>query len=131
MGFFDSVRSFASGPELSDLWDIPVSESDLSGIFSDSSGTYLIYKHSYRCGTCVFSLRNLEKNLPDIARKARPVFIDVVKQRGLSNFVAEMSGVRHESPQALLIHNGDVVWHDSHGGVRSPSIEKALQEIRG
>jgi monothiol bacilliredoxin len=35
--------------------------------------------------------------------------------------------VRHESPQALLLAGGEVVWHASHGSIRAEALASALE----
>ena len=40
-------------------------------------------------------------------------------------------GVKHESPQAILFHNGEVVWHASHGAITVESLTRAIQEQCG
>ena len=51
-------------------------------------------------------------------------WIDVVKQRESSRWVAEHLGVTHESPQAIWIRDGDVAWHASHGGITAKELDR-------
>jgi bacillithiol system protein YtxJ len=51
----------------------------------------------------------------------------VVENRKLSNAVANRFGIRHESPQALLIKDGLVVWHASHWSITSEALGAALR----
>ncbi|MCH8568596.1 MAG: bacillithiol system redox-active protein YtxJ [Balneolales bacterium] len=129
MGFFDSFKSFTSGPALSESWEIPQDEEEIKALFKAGSGKVLIYKHSFSCSICTFSLLNLEKKITDISKDCRVVFIDVKASRPLSNLVASLSGVQHESPQAVLLVNGSVYWHGSHASVRSDAVLESLQEI--
>ena len=46
--------------------------------------------------------------------------------RPLSLEAAETTGVPHESPQALLVRDGTVTWHASHGGITTESLASAL-----
>ena len=45
-------------------------------------------------------------------------FLNLIKYRQLSNLIAETFAVHHESPQVLLIKNGECVYDDSHSGIR-------------
>jgi bacillithiol system protein YtxJ len=45
----------------------------------------------------------------------------------LSNLIAQRFGIRHESPQALLIKDERVVWHASHWAITSESLSNALK----
>lgn len=99
-------------------------EADISDILSASyKRTQVIYKHSTRCATSFFALKNIQQ-LPDEA-KARADFymIDVIGQRKLSTQVAEQLNVRHESPQLILLKDAEVYWHGSHHQVNAEALE--------
>jgi bacillithiol system protein YtxJ len=89
--------------------------------------TALLYKHSTRCPTCSQTKRHiirLMKSQPEL-----PVYIvDVLADRSISQQAARRLGVRHESPQAIVLRNGKAIWHASHYGVRRSAIEQALGE---
>ena len=55
--------------------------------------------------------------------------IDVVGSRTVSQYIAEQSGVKHESPQALLFDKGKVVWHSSHWDLTSHAFFTAANEV--
>jgi bacillithiol system protein YtxJ len=51
-------------------------------------------------------------------------YLNVQDARPLSNLIAEQSGVKHESPQVLIIEGNTVLWHDSHWNItRNKLIE--------
>jgi bacillithiol system protein YtxJ len=52
--------------------------------------------------------------------------VEVPRQRELSDAVAERTGLRHQSPQLLVIRDGEVIWHASHWGIERPRLERAL-----
>lgn len=88
-------------------------------------GIAVIYKHSNRCGICFRTLKEMRmfaERHPDI-----PVLmIDVNRDPRVSNHVAQHFGVRHESPQALLVHGERALWDGSHLGVTAREVEAAL-----
>ncbi len=53
--------------------------------------------------------------------------IDVIEQRPLSNYIAEITGVRHQSPQVLAFARGSVVWHASHWNIEEENLVAALK----
>jgi len=55
------------------------------------------------------------------------VRIDVSRQHELSREIEQRSGIRHESPQVILIDDGVAVWDASHSGIDRKSIERALE----
>ena len=52
-------------------------------------------------------------------------WIEVVAQRALARAVAERTGVRHESPQALWLEAGRVRWNASHSAITEASLAAA------
>jgi bacillithiol system protein YtxJ len=53
-------------------------------------------------------------------------WVRVIEERPVSLGFAEKVGVQHESPQALLVKNGQVVWHDSHWGITASALREAV-----
>lgn len=91
----------------------------------------IIYKHSTRCGISSASLRRLEEEYqtsPDTG--IVHYFLDILKFREISSAIAERYGVKHESPQILLIRNGQCVYHRSHQAISYDSVRKQIQ-VRG
>ncbi len=85
----------------------------------------LVYKHSTRCpiaAAAVVEVRRLLQDRPDA-----PVWIvDVNAQRTLSRDIAERAGVTHESPQAILLANGRVLYEASHFDIKADELEREL-----
>lgn len=90
----------------------------------------LIFKHSLACGTSYAAQAHVRMLLG--RQPAEPVFefglVEVQKARGLSDAIARRSGVRHETPQALVVRGGRVVWHGSHAQVHREALESALAQ---
>jgi bacillithiol system protein YtxJ len=86
----------------------------------------VIYKHSTRCGVSAMALSNLHQVSPELAAKADFYFLNVISHRWLSQHVAEQLQVRHESPQLLIIQNGDLVWNGSHYQVSAGVLSEIL-----
>ena len=55
-------------------------------------------------------------------------YLTVQDSRDLSNHIAEKFHVKHESPQAILFVNSDVVWHASHFKITTKSLASAKEE---
>lgn len=91
-----------------------------------ASEDLLLFKHSPACGTSAEAILQYE----DFVREnpsVRSVWIDVIRQRDLARWVAERSGVRHQSPQVLLFRSGAVVWNASHWKVTRQNMEAAVR----
>ncbi len=128
MRIFQWYKNKTSGSK-SDLpseWNIPESEEDINQVFKVDSGLQFIYKHSYRCAVCTFSKSRVEQNITENSRKAIFHFVDVIQNRAVSDYIAKLSGIRHQSPQLLVIEGGKVLHHASHGDITADLIEDAL-----
>lgn len=80
----------------------------------------LIYKHSVRCGVSSVVKSRLEKAKlpPDVDY----YYLDIIHFRSVSNKIADDFEVYHESPQVLMIRNGECVYEESHMGIRADEI---------
>ncbi len=77
----------------------------------------VLFKHSSTCPISAGVYQEISKADADIN------LIIVQRARNVSAAVAEKTGVRHESPQALVIKNGKVVYHASHYNVTAQEVE--------
>lgn len=83
----------------------------------------LIFKHSTRCSVSSMSLDRLLRNWKtEDGEKVVPYFLDLIAFRALSDQVEEEFGVAHESPQVIIIRNGNAVYDNSHFGITYPEI---------
>ena len=86
----------------------------------------LLFKHSYSCGVSAEALDELIAHLDGGSGEAHYAMVTVQTHRDVSNAIAARLGVRHETPQALLVRDGRVVWSASHFRVNAASLEQAL-----
>ena len=49
-------------------------------------------------------------------------FLDLIKYRSVSNRIADDFKVYHESPQILVIKNGECIYDESHSGIEMEEI---------
>ena len=87
----------------------------------------LLFKHSDTCGTSAEALDELIDHLNEEQLQTRYAIVTVQTHRELSNLVSKRLGVRHETPQALLIWEGRVVWSASHFRVTADAVEAAIR----
>ncbi|MGE0554993.1 MAG: monothiol bacilliredoxin BrxC family protein [Gemmatimonadales bacterium] len=86
-----------------------------------AAGSYLICKHSPYCGFSPLAAQEVAQLAQDCPELE--VFeIDVIRQRETSRAVAELLGVRQQSPQVILVAEGRAACHASGGGVRARSF---------
>lgn len=89
----------------------------------------MIFKHSLSCPISSRAYHEYEQYLAQRSGGDDGVvhaLIEIQNARPVSNAVAEKTGVRHESPQALLLRGGKVVWNKSHGSIRVDTLSQAV-----
>lgn len=89
----------------------------------------VIFKHSPTCGVSAQAEESLLELLADPPVAADWCLVPVPASRQVSNEIAARFGIRHESPQAFIIHNGRVVWHGSHHRVTGSGLKEALDVL--
>jgi bacillithiol system protein YtxJ len=81
----------------------------------------IIFKYSTRCGTSSMIKSRLERSGPPPANTLF-YFLDLIRYRAISNKIAQDYHVHHESPQVLVIRNGECIYDDSHHGINMQDI---------
>lgn len=74
----------------------------------------LIFKHSTNCPVSRMSYEKMLAEYPLTDEQADLYYLGVIEQRPLSNYVAEVLNIRHESPQILAVRNGECIFSESH-----------------
>lgn len=129
MGVFDSIRNIVKNHDQQNpLWNLPDSVSELEAVFDKTDKPQVIYKHSSRCSISFIAQRSLESGMQEWEDRVDYHLVNVITHRPLSAFIAEKTGIRHESPQLILLSGGEPFWSISHGGVRAESLRKALED---
>ena len=86
----------------------------------------VLFKHSRTCGISHEALDELHAHLERNAGDATYKMIVVQNHRRLSDQTAERLGVRHETPQVILIKDGRPVWKASHFRITADELGRAL-----
>jgi bacillithiol system protein YtxJ len=87
----------------------------------------LLFKHSFTCGISAEALDELRSHIEENASTAVGyAMVTVQTHREVCNSITERLGVRHETPQAILVRKGRAVWSASHFRVNAAEIQKAL-----
>lgn len=89
-----------------------------------------LLKHSTRCPISASRWQAFQE-FADKEMRADFYRVLVVENRALSQHVAQDTGIRHESPQAFLLHEGQVTWDDSHWSITPESMSVALGDVIG
>lgn len=84
----------------------------------------VIFKHSTRCGISSMALRRFEKEYDVPPEAVDLYYLDLLSYREISNEVAGRFQVWHQSPQLLIIKDGQTVAHSSHHGIKAAVIQQ-------
>ena len=86
----------------------------------------LIFKHSTTCSISAAAKSKIERQWADSGLDLPIYYLDLLRFRPLSAQIAEQFGIRHESPQLLLIQDGTCTFDASHMGIRLADVKAAV-----
>ncbi len=82
----------------------------------------IVFKHSATCPVSAAAYA-------EMSRLESGVSLLIVQQaRELSREIEEQTGVQHESPQAIILRNGEAVWNASHWSIKADTVESAFRQ---
>lgn len=106
-------------------FDEVATEGELEQVFARSEqAPVLLYLHDPYCGLSTMA----HAEVSDLG--LRVAWIDVHARHDLGMDVERLTGVRHESPQALILHHRRARWSASHRKVTASSILAALEAAK-
>lgn len=103
--------------------------SELDEVFARSHReTVVVVKHSVTCGISQAAWSEVLA-----AAAARPnlawYVVRIQDARTVSNALATRTGIRHESPQVLILRDGRTTWHASHWDITAATVVAAIDEL--
>ena len=106
------------------FWNQIETQDDFEKLLALSqNSTVLIFKHSTRCGTSRFALKEFEQSWKmEDEHKMVFCFLDLIAHRYVSDFIEASLGVRHESPQVILMKKGKCVYSVSHSEIEYQKV---------
>lgn len=128
MGIFSSIFESNNNEKDKKVFNwIPLTEtSQLKEIVELSKDKLVvIFKHSTRCGISSGVISQFEKAIDTTSETSVFYYLDLIRYRNLSNEIAHFFNVQHQSPQVILLKNGEVINYASHYDI----ISKLIDEI--
>ncbi|MDX2031380.1 MAG: bacillithiol system redox-active protein YtxJ [Blastocatellia bacterium] len=112
---------------MSEYREITTSEELAAALRESEARSVLFFKHSNTCGISDRAFREYRNYLdsPESDRAAH-YLITVQTAREVSRELARLTGIVHESPQAILVRNGKAVWSESHLALKKDLLAKAI-----
>lgn len=86
----------------------------------------LFFKHSLTCPISAAAMREMKRLTPELARRVGLVVVQT--GRGVSQEIATRTGVRHESPQVILVRDEQTAWAVSHYDITAATVSEAMNE---
>lgn len=125
MGIF---QSFFSGEDtIHEHWSELTQVEQLDILVEESStNPVVIYKHSVACNLSDMKKVGLMSDWDFDVSEISFYYLNLLKYRGISNAIEQRFNVRHESPQLIVLQEGNVIYHTSHHEVRVENIRLAL-----
>lgn len=89
----------------------------------------LIFKHSLSCGTSAMAMEEMTDLVAAGPLEAEFALVRIQAARPVSDAIAMRLKVRHESPQVLLVRDGQVIWSATHWNVTADTVRAALGRL--
>ncbi len=86
--------------------------------------TQVIFKHSTRCGISSMVQRQFINDFNLSEKNLDLYYLDILSYREVSNEVGYAFQLVHESPQLLVIRNGKLIAHASHGQINQVDLSR-------
>lgn len=87
-----------------------------------------VFKHSTSCPISA-SRWQLFQSFSDKESRASFHRVLVIQDRPVSRYIAEETGIRHQSPQAILLYQGKPAWDASHYSITEKDMTAALERV--
>jgi bacillithiol system protein YtxJ len=85
----------------------------------------VIFKHSTQCSRSAGAYEEYETFMADHPGTLCGTVL-VIEDREISDELEDRFGIRHESPQAIVVSNGNPTWHANHFKVTARALEEAV-----
>ncbi|MBZ9650818.1 bacillithiol system redox-active protein YtxJ [Psychroflexus montanilacus] len=86
----------------------------------------VIFKHSVTCGISNMVWHQFQNEIDFTNDHIEMLYLDLLAHRDVSNEITRRFQVLHQSPQILVIKNGEVLHHASHSAIRLSNIRQYL-----
>ena len=86
----------------------------------------IIFKHSRTCGVSVSALDEVLRFV-SLRPEQKIHQVDVHNSKKASDYIQEKTGVRHESPQLIILRYGKVIWSASHRAITTKALSVAIE----
>ena len=82
-----------------------------------------VFKHSTRCSISSMAKSRIEREWGYSDAQIPLYYLDLIRHRDVSNHIAQATGIRHESPQLIVLKNGETIYDGSHTTISVDNID--------
>ena len=95
----------------------------LERLFTDShAGPVVLFQHDPFCPISAHAHRAMAQLSGTVH------LVNVARQHELAHSIATRTGIRHESPQVLVLRDGQVLWSASHHAITADAVGGAISD---
>ena len=128
MGLFDIFKTKESTPIQELHWYTIRSADQLAELDRLSKDKLMvIFKHSTSCPISKMAFKRFQKEADFDTEQVDLFYVGVLDDREVSNAIASHYGVMHQSPQLIIIKDGDVVHHASHSAIVPSAVNRFVR----
>ncbi|MCC6315745.1 MAG: DUF2847 family protein [Thermomicrobiales bacterium] len=98
-----------------------IADADALAAWLPPDGLALLYLDDPYCPICRRAKREMSRLDEEIA------LLDVHAHPELADVVEELTGIRHESPQTIVLRDGAPIWSASHYAIRADAVLRAME----
>jgi bacillithiol system protein YtxJ len=102
---------------------VPVPNLDAFDDLLPRAGVVVLFLHAPRCGISVRAYAEVARLGGDVA------LVDVSRHHHVKWAIEERTEVRHESPQVIVLHGGQVIWSASHRAITATAVRRACRAV--
>lgn len=88
----------------------------------------LLFKHSTRCSISMMALNSFQSKWTSGDDLCGLYFLDLLNHRDVSNEIAVLTGVIHQSPQVIVLKGKEIIYDASHSSIDARRIEAILRK---
>ncbi|OES44125.1 bacillithiol system redox-active protein YtxJ [Domibacillus iocasae] len=89
----------------------------------ESNEPFFLLKHSTTCPVSAAAYEAYQSFMEDSGSDKKGVYLAVQEARELSNHIAQVTNIRHESPQVIYFKEGQPAWNESHWKITKDQLD--------
>lgn len=108
-------------------WKNILTEKELEqALAENASEPVVFFKHSTRCSVSMFVKKQFESACSELSTRFSFFLVNVLDARPVSNLLAEKFSIQHESPQVIVVTNGEATHTASHNHISGEKVNELL-----